>query len=202
MRQSLWLLFGSVTLLLLIACTNIAALLLARTSEREHEISVRISLGASRTNVIAQLLSEVFVLALLGSALGLGLAAGAAKLFRSWPAICRVSMRSGSTLTPLPTLSFPPSWSLFSAACCPQSAAPAGVSPVHWRIPAASRCLRAIPCSGRWSVSRSRSPLRFLVGAGLLLRSFQQLARVAPGFDVEPHTDACVSAPHGPRPPT
>jgi putative ABC transport system permease protein len=59
-RRSLWILFGSVTLLLLIACTNIAALLLARMTEREHEISVRFSLGASRRAVIAQLLTKMF----------------------------------------------------------------------------------------------------------------------------------------------
>ena len=47
-RSSLWLLYGSVSLLMLIACSNIAALLLARTAEREHEISIRLSLGASR----------------------------------------------------------------------------------------------------------------------------------------------------------
>src|SRR5258708_307365 len=82
-RRSLWILFGSVTLLLLIACTNIAALLLARMAEREHEISVRFSLGASRQAVIAQLLTEVFLLALIGSSVGLSLASGAAKMFRT-----------------------------------------------------------------------------------------------------------------------
>jgi putative ABC transport system permease protein len=67
-RSSLWLLYGSVSLLLLIACSNIAALLLARTAEREHEISVRFSLGASRRSVVMQLLTEVLALALAGFA--------------------------------------------------------------------------------------------------------------------------------------
>ena len=77
-QNSLWLLFGSVSLLLLIACTNIAALLVARTVEREHEISIRYSLGASCAAIVSQLLSEVFALALVGSFLGLILAAAAA----------------------------------------------------------------------------------------------------------------------------
>lgn len=71
-RRSLWILFGSVTLLLLIACTNIAALLLSRTTERSREISIRYSLGASRFSVIAQLLTEALVLAMCGAVVGVG----------------------------------------------------------------------------------------------------------------------------------
>ena len=80
-RNSLWLLYGSVSLLLLIACSNIAALLLARTAEREHEISIRFSLGASRRAIIFQLLTEVLALALLGSIAGLLIAAAASRAF-------------------------------------------------------------------------------------------------------------------------
>src|SRR5215469_8188436 len=65
-RGSLWMLFGSVSLLLLIACTNIVTLLLARATQREHEVSVRFSLGAPRSALVAQLLTETFVLALAG----------------------------------------------------------------------------------------------------------------------------------------
>jgi putative ABC transport system permease protein len=82
-RKSLWLLFGSVSLLLLIACTNIAALLLSRAAARQHEISVRFSLGASRASVAVQLLIEVLVLAVTGSILGLLVAAGASQIFRA-----------------------------------------------------------------------------------------------------------------------
>ena len=80
-QNSLWLLYGAVSVLLLIACTNIAALLMARTAEREHEISIRYSLGASRTAIVGQLLTEVFVLAAAGSLLGLILAAAAPHIF-------------------------------------------------------------------------------------------------------------------------
>ena len=82
-RKSLWLLFGSVTLLLLIACTNIVALLLARAAQRQHEISIRFSLGATRARIVGQLLTEVFVLAVAGAALGLIVANGAAEIFQS-----------------------------------------------------------------------------------------------------------------------
>jgi putative ABC transport system permease protein len=82
-RRSLWILFGSVSVLLLIACTNIAALLLSRTAQREREISVRFSLGASRGSVVSQLLTETFLLTLAGAALGLAVAAGASGVFRA-----------------------------------------------------------------------------------------------------------------------
>ncbi|HKA01153.1 MAG TPA: ABC transporter permease, partial [Candidatus Solibacter sp.] len=74
-RQSLWVLFGSVSLLLLIACTNVAALLLSRGAARQQEIAVRFSLGASRGSVAAHLLTEVLLLAMGGAAVGLLLAA-------------------------------------------------------------------------------------------------------------------------------
>ena len=75
--SSLWLLYGAVTLFLLITCANLAALLAARTAAREHEIGVRFSLGASRRALVLQLLSEVLALALMGALLGLALAAAA-----------------------------------------------------------------------------------------------------------------------------
>src|SRR5262249_13862911 len=76
-------LFGSVSLLLLIACVNVAALLLSRAAARQQEISVRFSLGASRSSVVAHLLAEVLILALAGAGLGLLLAGAAAGIFRS-----------------------------------------------------------------------------------------------------------------------
>src|SRR5207302_216900 len=81
-RGSLWMLFGAVSLLLLIACTNIVALLLARGAQRQHEISVRLSLGATRFMVVCQLLTESFVLALTGALIGLFVAGEASDVFR------------------------------------------------------------------------------------------------------------------------
>jgi putative ABC transport system permease protein len=184
-RRSLWMLFGSVTLLLLIACTNIAALLLSRAAGRRHEISVRFSLGASRVSVAAQLLTEVLVLALAGSALGLTIAAEASRVFRALakdlPRVDEIHL----------------DWSivLYSLACAVTATLLCGIFPA---IRATRRSLAgSMAQAGRSQVS-SRNPLQFtlvgvqvalavtlLAGAGLLLRSFQELGRVSPGFDPE-----------------
>lgn len=182
-RRSLWVLFGSVSLLLLIACTNIAALLLARTTEREREISVRFSLGASRASLLAQLLTECFVLAIAGAALGLFVAAAAAKAFRllaaSLPRVEEIAL----------------DWRivLYTMACAVAATFICGLFPA---LRATRRSIAInLAHSGRTQVS-ARNPLQWLLvgvqvalavtlltGAGLLLRSFEELDRVSPGFD-------------------
>jgi putative ABC transport system permease protein len=182
-RRSLWLLFGSVTLLLFIACTNIVALLLSRSAQRQHEISVRFSLGASRGALIAQLLTETFLLALIGSGLGLFLAAAASDIFRSLaaelPRVEEIHLDSRIVL--------------YSLACSVVVTLLCGLVPA---IRGTRRNLSVSLAQSSRSQVSGRNPLQWLLvgiqvalavtllaGAGLLLRSFQQLGRVSPGFD-------------------
>src|SRR6516164_862643 len=182
-RSSLWMLFGSVSLLLLIACTNIVTLLLARATQREHEISVRTSLGAPRSALVAQLLTETFVLALAGALLGLIVAGGASRVF---------GMLAGS-LPRVDEIHLDVRIVAYSLLCSVVATLLCGVLPA---IRGTRRNLsNSLAQNGRSQVS-GRIPLQWLLvgtqvalavtllmGAGLLLRSFQALGHVTPGFD-------------------
>lgn len=182
-RESLWILFGSVSLLLLIACVNIAALLLARSSQREHEISVRFSLGASRSAMVRQLLTEVFVLALAGAAAGLFLAGAASKVFRTLAA----------DLPRVDEIHLDARIVLYVLACSVIVTLACGLIPA---FRSARRSISgALAHSGGAQVSTRNSvqwllvgvqvglAVALLAGAGLLLRSFQALGKVSPGFN-------------------
>ena len=182
-RGTLWMIFASVSLLLVIACTNIVALLLARGSERQHEIAVRYSLGAARLRLFAQMLSETFVLALLGSMLGLALAAASAQIFRllsaSLPRVDEIHL----------------DWRIvaYTFLCSVVVTLLCGTLPA---LRATRRLSSSIAAADHRTSVSIRHPLQWtlvavqvalavtlLFGAGLLVRSFDALARVDAGFD-------------------
>ena len=182
-RGSLWLLFGAVSVLLLITCTNIAALLLSRATHRRDEIWVRLSLGASRRAVAAQLLTESAVLAFMGGVLGLAAAAGASAAFQS---VAADLPRVNEIVLDARILGY-------------TTAITIGVAFLCGLLPAMRTARGDITGmsgeAGRAQVSR-RSVIQWLLvgvqvalsvtllaAAGLLVRSFQELSRVNPGFE-------------------
>ena len=180
-RASLWLLFGSVSVLLLIACTNIAALLLSRATRRQHEISIRYSLGGSRTTVVWQLLTEAAVLALTGAAAGLVVALAATSALRTLaPELPRVNEIAIDARILFYTIAT----TLVVALLC-------GLVPAL----RGARGVRPLRSSAHTSLSQRHSiqwllvgvqvalSVTLLAGAGLLLRSVEALSRVDFGFD-------------------
>ena len=185
-RQSLILLFGAVGLVLLISCVNVANLLLARTSLRGREIAVRQAMGAQRTRLIRQLLTESLLLFLLGGT------AGFAILFFARKFLLQLVPES---LAHLNNISI--SWGVMAFALAVSVAAGTvfGLAPA-WlmsRLDLTST-LRQEGRGSSGSVGRSRArqilvvselalSLVLMVAAGLLLRSFWGLFNVQPGFN-------------------
>ena len=81
--RGLWMLLAATSLLLLIACTNVANLLLARAVVRERDLAIRASLGAGRRRLFGQVMGETIALGMLGSVVGIGLAWGLLRIFVS-----------------------------------------------------------------------------------------------------------------------
>ncbi len=180
--RSLWLLFGAVSVLLLIACTNIATLLLARGAQRQQEVAVRYSLGASRRAVAAQLLTEATLLAVAGATVGLLVAAGTSGALRrlapDLPRLDEVGL-DGRILVYTIVVAV-----IVSLAC--------GVVPTlrgshgsGWLAPSGGGGRVAPRHALQWLLVGVQVALSvtLLVGAGLLLRSFERLANVEAGFD-------------------
>ncbi len=197
-RPVLLILQGTVVLVLLIACANVANLLLAQAATRRQEIAIRLALGASRLRLIRQMLVESLVLALAGSVLGAvlaawGLSAMEGMVKRSLPLIGEISLR-GSVFGLLLLVA-------------------AGSSVLFGLVPAlqATRTdLRSNLIESGTKSSPSRSHHRFrsglvvgelalslilLVGAGLLMRGFAALLGEEPGFDTRGVLTAHLSVP-------
>jgi predicted permease len=179
-RNSLWLLFAAVSLLLLIACTNIAAMLLSRTAKREGEIALRLSLGASRVAVAGELFTETAVLVFAGAATGLLVAMGTSRALQNF----------APRLPRLEEIGIEPRMLIYTIACSVVVALLCGVLPAIRGVRSVASATR--DASGRttrhaiqWSLVAVQVALSItlLSGAALLVRSLEALSRADPGFD-------------------
>lgn len=178
----LWILMGSVGCVLLIACANLANLLLARASGRGQEIAIRQAIGADRSRIVRQLLAESVVLALLGGALGVAVGAGFLRGLVAWlPAgIPRIDEAAIDGRVLLVTFAAAAVTGLFfglAPALQLSRRPPAMVLREDARTASSRSPLRAFLVAGELAVA-----LVLLAGAGLLIRSFMMLQRVDPGF--------------------
>jgi len=185
--QSLTVLMGTVGLVLLIACANLANLLLARAAVREREIAVRLSLGATRARLVRQLLTECVLMSGFGAVLGVGVAYWCSAVLPKW---------ASSGATPISLNLAPDARVLFfSTAVALLTGFLFGLAPaVQGTRVEPARALKAsargFAGSGRgWSLkqtlvaSQVALSLVLLVGAGLFLRTLRNFSELDPGFD-------------------
>ncbi|HEX6132476.1 MAG TPA: ABC transporter permease [Longimicrobiales bacterium] len=187
-RPALLLLLGAVGFVLLIACANVASLLLARAESRQKEIAVRAALGAGRGRLVRQFLTEGVVLSVMGGVLGLFLGyAGVRVLLATNPRGIPRALEIGLDANVL----------LFTLAVSIGTGLLFGLAPaLHLTRRSVTQSLR--DGTGRTTASGARQQVRRLlvvsevalavvlvVGSGLMLRSFAELRKVDPGFEPE-----------------
>lgn len=186
-RTPLLVLLAVVGFVLVIGCVNAANLLLARSSARQREFAVRRALGAGRSRLMVQLLTESLLLAVIGGAVGLLIAeVGVSAILRAWPAVLPRTHQIGVDAATL----------VYALAVSLVAGIAFGLAPA-WRSStvALDSALRegsttATPGRGRHRLQQSlvvaeiALALVVLTGAGLLVRSFVHLRSVNPGYDV------------------
>jgi putative ABC transport system permease protein len=196
LRRPLLVLLGAAAFVLLIACTNMANLVLPRALARRREVAIRAALGAKRSRLVRQLLTESLLLGMIGGAAGLALA--------HWGLAALVSLAPAGTPR-LPDIALDGRVLWFSLALSLATGVAFGLAPAL----SASRTpvLVALHDSGR-SPGLARHPaarlivvaeialsLVLMAGAGLLLESFRRLMSVDPGFDPDRVLTLAVSLP-------
>ncbi|HXO27670.1 MAG TPA: ABC transporter permease [Thermoanaerobaculia bacterium] len=187
-RPLLLILLGAVGCILLIACANVANLMLTQALDRRREIAVRIALGVGRGRLVRQLLTESLVLAIAGGAAGLALAYGATGMLLSrLPADLPRAGEIGIDLNVL--------W--FTLAISMVTGILFGLAPIFQTRKldlqeslkegsrGAGTGVRGTRLHGLLVVAETALAFVLLVGAGLLIKSFWRLANVNPGFDAD-----------------
>ena len=188
LRKPLIILLGAVAFVLLIACANVANLLLARATARRKEIAVRIGLGASRWRVVRQLLTESLLLSAVGSALGLLVAVWGTRALIAIGPPSLASVQGVGVGVNLPVLGFTLGIALLTAILF-------GLAPAfeasrfnfNESLKEGGKNIGGTPGSQRFRnvfvVTQVALALLLLVGAGLLLKSLNRLQSVDPGFN-------------------
>jgi len=190
------LLGGVVAAVLLIACANIANLLLAQAASRQREIAIRLAIGASRARLVRQLLTESVLMAAIGGVMGLGLAWSAVRIFRAaLPPPARAPLANDTVIDG--------NVLLFTAGLSVLTGLVFGLAPaLRASRPGLVPALRSLPIGsqkrrGRLSLQRTlvvaevALAMLLLIPAGLFVRSLQTARAIDPGIDV----DRLISAP-------
>ncbi len=191
-KLMLWIPFAFVGCVLLIACANVANLLLARATARQKEIAIRTVLGASRARIIGQMLTESLLLSIMGGALGLLVAYIAIRLL-----ILSIPPEIGNNLVGWKNIGLNTEAMVFTIAVSLLTGIIFGLAPaLHASRPDLNESLKEGGRTGTEGPRRNRLrsalvvfevaiALVLLVGAGLLIRSFIRLQEVDPGFNPE-----------------